>query len=684
MCNNLVQVFFSNAEKHPDKFCLGWGSERLTYAGLAQRVRALAARLQLELGVKPGDFVMISAVARPDYVIAYLAAQMLDAVTIPIDRLIKTKTLSDLVAYVKPKILLIDQSEPVEGVETWSLKELVANSGSPVVETELPMLEQDLQRVSEMLFTTGTTGLPKGAMLSYESVRAITENTRCGVGMRSDDIVLIPLPLNHSVGMRVLRAALSIGAGVVIQDGFTFAHELEDNIVSFGCTALVGVPTSIEVVRRQMQSKFAEVLGKLRYIELGAGSLSAPMKRTLVAELPNTQIYNTWGSSETGGVIFLDMRNAPGKLSSLGKPVEGVEFAVLRDDGEIRADACSPETAGRMALRGKMHMMGYFGRPEESADAVRGDWLVTNDLAYRDADGFIYMLGRADDVINVGGEKVAPIEIENVAQEYPQIRECAVVAAADRLMGQVPALFYVLDSGSLDQEKFLAFMSARVERYKLPQRFIELTELPRNRMQKLDRKALKAMLATEDGEKGAAVKSLDNETIRMILTRKSIRVFEDREVPRELLEKIVQCGIQAPTGHNMQTWRFTVIAKRDIIGRIKEMLQRKAKEYKAVCYGFNDPPVAILVTNDIRNKNGAQDCACAAENMMIAAHSLGLGSVWQNTISYMPDDGEVRGFLDELKVPQRHRPWLLLLLGYPTGDASAAPKRRQDVVEWIV
>lgn len=683
MWNNLVQVFFNNAEKHPAKFCLGWGSERLTYAGLAQRVRAAAVRLQRELGVKPGDFVMISAVARSDYVIVYLAAQMLGAVTIPIDRLIKAKTLSDLVAYVKPKILLIDQSEPVEGVETWSLKELVTNSGSPVAETELPTLEQDLQRVSEMLFTTGTTGCPKGAMLSYESVRAITENTRLGVGMRSDDIVLIPLPLNHSVGMRVLRAALSIGAGVVIQDGFTFAHELEDNIVSFGCTVLVGVPTSIEVVRRQMQSKFAEVLGKLRYIELGAGSLSVPMKRTLVAELPNTQIYNTWGSSETGGVIFLDVRNAPEKLSSLGKPVEGVEFGVLRDDGEIRADAHSPETAGRMALRGKMHMMGYFGRPEESADAVRGDWLVTNDLAYRDADGFVYMLGRADDVINVGGEKVAPIEIENVAQEYPQMRECAVVAASDKLMGQVPALFYVLDSGSLDQEKFLSFMSARVERYKLPQRFIELTELPRNRMQKLDRKALKAMLATKDGEKGAAVKSLDNETIRTILTRKSIRVFEDREVPRELLEKIVQCGIQAPTGHNMQTWRFTVITKRDAIGRIKELLQRKAKEYKAVCYGFNDPPVAILMTNDMRNKNGAQDCACAAENMMLAAHSLGLGAVWQNTISYMQDDPEMRLVLDELNVPKRHWPWLLLLLGHPADGQAQSPKRRMDVVEWV-
>ena len=677
-----IESFVDQAVVHSERFCLGYKKDRLTYGEVYARARRMAFELKAQ-GLAPGDFVMISAVARIDYVIALLAAQFVGAVTIPIDRLIARPTLETLVAYVKPKLLLIDEKIPVPGAKNLSLADLVKHSANPDAREVSEMALRRLEDVSEMLFTTGTTGLPKGAMLSYESVHHITENTRRGVGMRDDDIVLIPLPLNHSVGMRVLRTALSIGAGVVIQSGFTFAREIEINIDNFSCTAMVGVPASIELVRRQMQDKFAVVLGKLRYLELGAGSLSAPMKRTLAAELPDTQIYNTWGSSETGGAIFLDVRNAPDKLNSLGKPVVGVEFAVLREDGKMHTDAVAPESAGRMALRGKMRMMGYFGREADSADAVRGDWLVTNDLAYQDSDGYVFMLGRADDVINVGGEKVAPVEIENVAQEYPGLQECAVIAVADELTGQAPALFYVMNGTPFDKESFIKFMKERVEGYKIPQRFYELEQLPRNRMLKLDRKALKNIAITMSA-KSNSENDLDNPIIRNIMSRQSIRDFSDEQVPRAVLEKIVKCGIQAPSGHNMQSWRFTVITNGGVIERFRELCMRKAKTYKAVCYGFNNPPTAILVTNDLRNPNGAQDCACAAENMMLAAHSLGIGSVWQNTVSYMADDEELRSLLTELNVPSRHRPWLMLLLGYPKDHASQSPKRRQDVVEWIV
>lgn len=680
MKNTLVESFVSNAKSHPDKFCLGWKLERWSYGEVCKQVLHLVAHLCNECGVMPGDIVMISAVARPDYVVALLATQYIGAISVPIDRMIKPDTLEKLVAYVKPKILLCDGAADGCQCAVLSLAGIVKAAKcvqdryiDQVLEYKIPQLTD----VAEMLFTTGTTGLPKGAMLSHVSIKAIMENTWRGVSMREDDIVLIPLPLNHSVGMRVLRTALAIGASVVIQNGFTFAHDLEENINSFGCTALVSVPTSIEMVRAQMRDRFAQIIGKLRYVEMGAGSLSAPMKRTLAAELPNTNLYNTWGSSETGGVIFLDIKKALDKLDSLGRCVDGVEFGVLREDGQIHNDAVSKETAGRMALRGPMHMVGYFNRTMETEDAVRGDWLVTNDLAYKDSDGFVYMLGRADDVINVGGEKVAPIEIESVACEFPGIRECAVVASSDALMGQVPVMFYATSDADIDHTEFMQFMSARVEAYKVPQKLVRVDALPRNAMMKLDRKVLKAMLSDDERNGGDG-----DSVIRNIMTRKSIRDFTEQPVPRELLEKIIACGIQAPTGHNMQSWRFTVITKRDTIEAFKSVFVRKAKQYKAVCYGFNNPSVAILITNDARNKNGAQDSACAAENMMLAAHALGLGSVWQNTISYMPDDEEVRKLLDGLNVPARQRPWLMLLIGYPASRDIVSPKRRTDVVNW--
>lgn len=535
MKDTLIESFLESARTFPDKLCLGFHQERLTYAETRARVLGCAKRLQRKYDVRNGDFVMISAVSKPDYVIAYLATQYLGAVSIPIDKLIKPSTLFQLVQYVKPKILLSDTREKVRGTKKVSLKEIVEFTAE---EQDIAYVApKDFEAVCEMLFTTGTTGMPKGAMLAYRSVKHITLNTWNGVHMEPSDIVLIPLPLNHSVGMRVLRTALSIGASVVIQNGFTFAMELEVNIKAFGCTALVSVPASIEVIRRQMGDHFRRVLSSLRYIEFGAGSLSVPLKQAITEELPNTKLYNTWGSSETGGAIFLDITAYPDKLGSLGKPMPGIVFAVQRDDGSFDTNAHDFETSGRMALKGDMRMAGYFNMPEESKAAVQGEWLVTNDLAYQDADGFVYMLGRADDIINVGGEKVSPIEIETMASAYPQIRECAVLSAEDALLGQVPVLYYVLNGeGAFKVDDFFKFMQEKVEKYKIPQKFVQLDALPRNRMLKLDRKALKAMWKDNSDKKkflGLEFKKFTEENypdackiIEQVFSRGAVRIID--------------------------------------------------------------------------------------------------------------------------------------------------------------
>jgi long-chain acyl-CoA synthetase len=677
MNRRLVDTFLFNAGAHPEKACVCCGDAVLDYGDVSGQVLACADALRERFDIRRGDNVVISAVSSPDYVVAFLAAQYLGAVTIPVDKLVKPEALGKLVEYVNPKLVLAGGNCGYSGDRVASLRETVRGAGiGRIPAGPAEMAESD---VAEMLFTTGTTGTPKAVMLANGGIREITRNTIAGIGMLADDVVLIPLPLNHSVGMRVLRSILTLGATAVLQDGFAFAKELEVNIVRHGCTGLVCVPTSIEVLRQQMQSKFAEVLGRLRYIELGAGSLSIPMKRKIVEELPGTTVYNTWGSSETGGAIFLNVTEHQDKLSSLGKPVNGVEFAVLRPDGTF-GPAGDPASAGRMSLKGGMRMSGYYNLPDETSNALRGEWLVTNDLAYSDSDGFVYMLGRADDIINVGGEKVAPVEVENIAIGFEGVRECACIGVADPLTGQAPVLFYATEGGDFSESDFKAFVAQKAERHQVPRCYVRVDSLPRNRMSKLDRKALRKMW--ENFAAGGA--GSRNAAIEAILARKSIRDFTDEAISKEDLETIVKCGIHAPSAHNMQTWRFTVITNADVIARLKDILARKAKSYKTVCYGFNNPSAVILVTNDRRNRNAAQDCACAAENMMLAAHSLGLGSVWNNAISYMQEDEEVRQVLEAVGVPAQHLPWLLLLMGHRTTADLKSPQRREDVVRWVI
>ena len=500
-------------------------------------------------------------------------------------------------------------------------------------------------------------------------------NTWFGIGMLETDRVLLPLPLNHSFGMRVLRSAVWGGAGVVLQNGFTFAKELETNINKYNCTAMAAVSASIELVRRQMGEQFQNVIGKLRYLEISAGALPVDMRRKLLAELPNTELHNTWGSTETGGALFLNLTKHPDKITSAGKPLEGIDLWVIGEDGNP-VQAHNADEAGRMALRGRMQMSGYYAMPELTAQTITDGKLLTNDLIYTDEDGYVYMLGRADDIINVAGEKVSPVEVEQAASEFEFIRECACIGVddPDGVTGKAPVLYLVPETGYTEVE-LSKYLTAKLERYKLPKRFVPVEALPRNRMSKTDRKAL-AVMWSETGDR-----PLTNDVIRCLMERRSVRIFKPEPIPKTLLNVILQTGIRAPSGHNMQTWQFTVVTDKEKIQKLKALIARVAKENNVYFYGFNEPAALIIVTNDRRSHFKEVDSACAAENMMLAAHSLGLGSVWINALSSICDVPEVRAELDALQIPPSHSVIATLALGFPDEKPRLLAKKN-DVVRW--
>lgn len=677
MYRTIVEAVLSHGKETPDKLAVAFKKNQVTYAELCGQIKSIAYKLRNEYDVQKGDFVMLAGVSKPEYVVAYLAIQFLGAVSVPMEKSAKIENILDVYHYAEPKIMLSDYKLSESDVNNVSLKGIYVSALEEKTPGDMEYCVPEKQALSEILFTTGTTGKPKGVMLSIGNILASTCNTRDGVGMLQEDNVLLPLPLNHSIGMRVLRTALYIGASVILQNGFTFGRELESNITTYHCTGLVSVPASMEIIYRQMQDKFVDIMGKLRYIETGAGSLSYDMKKKLIQKLPNTRIVNTWGSSETGGAIFLNVSEHPDKLTSIGKPLDCVEFKVVGGDGkEIQAHDI--DTAGRMALRGKMQMMGYYHMPEATSEALVDGWLYTNDIVYRDNDGFVYMLGRADDIINVGGEKVSPIEVENIAQEFEKIRECACIGVddPDGILGRVPVLYVVPEGNDFNEDEVTKYLVERLEKFKLPHRYILIGELPRNRMKKLDRRAL-ARMWQETGDS-----QLLNDSVRNILSRKSIREFTEQDIPRANLEMILQCGVHAPSGHNMQTWKFTIIQDQEKIAALKEIVGRVAKDHKVYFYGFNNPNAVILVSNDRRNANAIQDSACAAENMMLAANSYGIGSVWINALHTICDVPEIREMLSQYEIPKNHIVWAIIAMGYPQKEGKALAKK-MNVINWI-
>lgn len=671
----LVQKALSYGETMPEKAAVCFKDTAVSYRELGIRLKGIAAQLCVE-GIRQGDRVMLSAVSKPEYIAALLGIQYLGAVAVPVDKFAKADSVLDIWQAAEASLFLVDGKKMKGDVKTRSLKKMY--DGAPDAWQDAPPYRAVAdEQLCELLFTTGTTGKPKGVMLSSRCIYANIWNTWHGIGMLPSDVVLNPLPLNHSFGMRVLRAALFIGATLVLQNGFTFAKEIEKNIDRFDCTAMVCVPASMEVVYRQMQDQFAAVMGKLRYLEFGAGSASVDLKKKLLRELPDTRLFNTWGSTETGGAIFLDVTGRPDKLGSIGKPLEGVEFQAVDENGNAVC-ASDIDTAGRMALRGGMLMEGYWRAEELTGETLRDGWLFTNDLVYQDADGFVYMLGRADDIINVGGEKVSPVEVENTAQEYAEIRECACIGVPDPdgILGEVPVLFVAAENGAVDEEGLRKYLSVRMEKYKIPHEFILVDALPRNRMKKLDRKALKKLYEDRKDTE------LTNPVIASLLTRRSVRQFTEKPIDRRLLEMILKAGYYAPSGHNLQTWRFTVLTSGEEIQRLKETVKEQAQRAGVYFYGFENPQALVLVSNDRRNQDGVQDASCAAENMMLAAWSYGIGSVWLNPLMTLCDEPAVRALLDSYGVPGRHIVWAMVAMGYPKEPGRLLAKK-EDVVVFV-
>ena len=671
MIDTLVNRMAEFLEICPDKTAVAFKQESLTYKQLYKRMSGISKILK-ENGIQAGDRVAFSAVSKPEMAAVYLGIQMCGGVAVFLDKNATAENMRKVYDESGSRLLLTDKPMKTfaDGCNVKSLRELYAKADGVDCGTQdyaLPK-EDDL---AELLFTTGTTGVPKGVMLTYRSVYHIFQNTIEGIGITSDDRLLLPLPLNHSFALRVLRAVLYQGATVVLQNGFTFAKEIENNVTAFGCNALACVPASYEVMRSQMQDSFATVLGDMRLIEFGAGSLSIRQRKEITSLLPNVQIYNTWGSSESGGAIFCDVCDVvknEAYIGALGKPLAGkVQVKILDPEGNtIESDALHP---GRMTLKGEMQMAGYWNNSQATSETLKDGWLLTGDMAYLQ-DGYVFMLGRADDIINVGGEKVSPIEVENIAGQYEFIKECACIGAEDEkgVLGQVPVLFVVTKSGYSEND-FVKFLSEKMERYKLPQKFVTLLELPRNRMQKIDRRALREILENKDGI------ALMNPVVEAILKRRSIRKFTDQEIPKELLDMILQCGYHAPSGHNMQSWRFTVLTKAEDILKLKDAAKKAAEENKVHFYGFENPKVMILVSNDTRNSNGCQDASCAAENMMLAAQSYGIGSVWLNPLVTLRNVEPVKSVLDEFAVPQGHTVWAAVALGYPVSEGAKLQKK---------
>ena len=486
MYRSIVEAVFDHAKTTPDKLCLADDTSRVTYREYAEKI-GKAAAVFADLGVKDGDTVVLEANQTVDYLALELALHLLRAVFVPAEKSTAPEKIAALAVSAEADVIVTNKPVEAEGKTSLTVSEFYEKANAV---TETPDFSfPDADTVSEILFSTGTTGKEKGIVLTHGNDIALAENVVYGVEMKPDNVEMIPSPMNHSHGLRRYYANMWLGATVVLLGSVLDMNRFFKNLDELGVNSMDLVPSALSVILRLSKGKLAEYRDRLRYIQLGSAPINKADKETVRELLPDTMLYNFYGSTESGCIIIYEFNHTANKENCIGHPAHNCELIIVDDDrNPIKSDA---EHTGLLSSKGPMNMKGYFKDEEETAKALKGGVVYSNDIAYIDEDGDVILLGRKGDVINIGGKKVSPDEIENTAKKMEGIDDCACIPVPDEMKGSVPKLFVKMKRGTaFDQVKITEFLAASLEPFKVPKYIEEIAQIPRTFNGKILRREL--------------------------------------------------------------------------------------------------------------------------------------------------------------------------------------------------
>ena len=483
---------------------------RYTWNDLDTRARALAAVFTEQHGVRLGDRIAILAANSPEYLDALFASALIGAILVPLNWRLTAPELRTILRDCVPTLLLHDDAHAALATAALELLELPAYprpalvplASFPGLDVSLaaratPFASHDGEEPLLILYTSGTTGVPKGALLSHRMVTWNAINTQISWGVRETDSTPTFAPFFHAGGINVLTTPLYHCGGTVVLlrsgDPATVLSAIERE----QCTIVFAVPTVFQTLIDAPEFASTD-LSSVRFCVTGGSTCPTPLiQRYAETGLVFRQGY---GLTEVGVNCFsLAPEDALRKAGSVGKPVFHSAARIVNDEDKDVADG---ET-GELILAGPHVCSGYYNRPDATADALRDGWWHTGDLARRDGDGYYYIAGRKKDMYISGGENVYPAEVEGVLLAHPAVADAAVISQPDARWGEV-GVAVVVPGGSepLTEAGVLGWCEGRLARFKQPRRIVFVDTLPRNAMGKVQKGELRARFTPAPVETG--------------------------------------------------------------------------------------------------------------------------------------------------------------------------------------
>ncbi len=468
------------------------GNEKCNYENLALMNRKCALFLENN-GIKVGDRIIVEADHLLEYVYLWYGIQLLGAVFVPVEKNTPSNRIKEIAAELESaKVVTLTARDDLEGA--WALCDIMPEIYE--LDDTYEAKEPDPDSLAEILFTTGTTGKSKGVMVSFANQVNIALAGIETTNIQPDNVWLIPTPMNHAAGLRKVHIAMAVGSTSCLLEGFRNFKLYFNTIRENNVTSLYLPPSAIHLMLGIASNELAALKDQLRFIYSSSTAYPETDKEKMRKLLPNVYMYNCFGCSEVGVACTDEFCVSGGSqyTGSVGKPNSLSEIVILDEDGNEIKDS-SPEKTGLCAIRSKSVMQGYWNEPEQTAKALKNGMLVMSDICYFAPNGELILVGRSNDTINLGGLKVAPLEVEEVVMKVDCVDECLLIPVSIGGNTALKLLVVLKEGKELDAAAIRDMISKNLEPYKIPKQIVTVDEIIKTFNGKIDRKQMIAKYA---------------------------------------------------------------------------------------------------------------------------------------------------------------------------------------------
>jgi long-chain acyl-CoA synthetase len=489
---NLATAFLNCAQKNPDKIAIYFGDKQISFTELSAQAQAVAAHLQKQFGVKPGDRVALWLKNCPEFIVGVYGILQANAVVVPINNFLKPAEAGYILNDGGIDVVICDAEMGAHFAELQAarpqLKMLKTEDFASLPVGDLGPSTRNEPDLAVIIYTSGTTGKPKGAMLSHGNLMHNVNSCSVVLATVEDDSFAVILPLFHTYMMTVgIFLPFTIGGSIVLVKSLHPPRAALQEIFSRRATILPAVPA---FYRMLLGAQLPTPIPIRVFI---SGSAPLPMQTLREFEEKfKIPLIEGYGLSEASPVVSKNPLKGAHKIGSIGIPIANVEMSIQDDNGKI----LGPNETGEICVRGGNVMQGYWNQPEETKKAFRNDWLLTGDVGHRDADGYYFITDRKKDMLIVNGINVYPREIEEVIYHYPGVKEAAVIGVPDERRGELPMAFVSPAEGQTLVEKDLhEFIRSKLADFKTPKQIVILPALPKNATGKILKTELRKLAA---------------------------------------------------------------------------------------------------------------------------------------------------------------------------------------------